>query len=136
MDTTLRISRSLADQIGVEAKRSPLEICGLLLGRDDAVEAIQPCANVHATPATHFEIDPAALFGALRAARGGGPAVIGHYHSHPSGSALPSATDAESAHADGAIWIIVAGDRITAWRAVRDGAVHGRFDPLALAIAP
>lgn len=136
MDRTVRISRSLVDQIVTETMRSRLEVCGLLLGRGATVGSIQPCANVHSTPATHFELDPAALFRALRAARDGGASVIGHYHSHPSGLAAPSATDAVSAPPDGTIWIIVAGDRMTAWQAVRDGAVHGRFDPVALAIAP
>ncbi|SEJ22899.1 Proteasome lid subunit RPN8/RPN11, contains Jab1/MPN metalloenzyme (JAMM) motif [Sphingomonas sp. OV641] len=136
MDMTLRISRSLAARIIAETMRFPVETCGLLLGNDNDVDAIEPCANVHPTPATHFEIDPAALFRALRRARAGGPQVIGHYHSHPSGIAAPSATDAVQAAADGAFWLIVAGSDLTAWRASSDGAVHGRFDPVALAIAP
>jgi proteasome lid subunit RPN8/RPN11 len=136
MDMTLRISRLLVDRIVAQAMQSPLEICGLLLGRDDEIHAIEPCRNVHATPATHFELDPATLFRALRDARSGAMPVIGHYHSHPSGLATPSATDAAAAAIDGAVWIIAAADDLTAWRAVRDGAVHGRFDPLALAIAP
>ncbi|WP_233130821.1 M67 family metallopeptidase [Sphingomonas jeddahensis] len=124
------------DQINSETMRSRLEVCGLLLGQRSQVEAIAPCANVHTTPATHFELDPAALFRALRAARGGGSRVIGHYHSHPSGDALPSITDAASAPPDGAFWLIAASSDLTAWRAVHDGAVHGRFDPVTLAIAP
>ena len=32
-----------------------------------------------------LEIDPAKLIAALRAERGGGPAVVGCYHSHPRG---------------------------------------------------
>lgn len=136
MDMTLQISRSLAAQIVSETMRFPVETCGLLLGRDSVVNAIEPCDNVHSKPATHFELDPAALFRALRRARAGGPQVIGHYHSHPSGIAAPSATDAAQAAPDGAFWIIVAGTDLTAWRAASDGAVHGRFDPVALAIAP
>lgn len=100
------------------------------------VTAIVPATNVHVTPATHFELDPAVLFRALRAGRAGHDRVIGHYHSHPSGSIAPSATDAASAPPDGVVWIITAAGEIAAWRAVRDGAVHGRFDPLVLAIAP
>nr|WP_281250980.1 M67 family metallopeptidase [Sphingomonas mucosissima] len=133
---TLRISRSLAARIVSETMRFPVETCGLLLGFDNAVEAIEPCDNVHATPATHFELDPAALFRALRRGRTGGPQVIGHYHSHPSGVAMPSPTDAAQAAPDGAYWLIAAGPELTAWRASGDGAVYGRFDPVALAIAP
>jgi proteasome lid subunit RPN8/RPN11 len=136
MDRTVRISRSLLERIVSEAAASRDEICGLLLGTGDEIADSRACRNVHATPAARFELDPAALFVALRVARVGGPAVLGHYHSHPSGLACPSPTDAASAAPDGALWLIVAGVDVTAWRAVRDGAVHGRFDPVALAIAP
>lgn len=135
MGETLQISRSLVSGIISSAARSADEICGLLLGEEGHVTQVRACRNVHPTPATHFELDPAALFAALRSARAGGPAVIGHYHSHPSGRADPSPTDAAAAAPDGSIWIIVAGKDVTAWKAVRDGAVHGRFDPLPLAIA-
>jgi NADH-quinone oxidoreductase subunit E len=45
----------------------------LLLGCAGHVTQLVACRNVHPTPATHFELDPAALFAALRAARAGGP---------------------------------------------------------------
>ncbi len=106
-------------------------MCGLLLDAGEGAEP-RPCANVHPAPATHFELDPAALIAAHRAARDGGPKVIGHYHSHPSGDAMPSIADAAHAAADGAVWLIVAGGEARAWRAARDGAVHGRFDPLRI----
>lgn len=136
MARTVRISRSLLQRIVSEAGGSADEICGLLLGTDEVVGDVRGCANVHPEPARRFELDPAALFAALRAARDGGPEVIGHYHSHPSGIAAPSAQDAADAAPDGRLWLIVAGADVTGWRAVRDGAVHGRFDPVALAIAP
>jgi proteasome lid subunit RPN8/RPN11 len=136
MDSTVRISRSSLDRIVADAERSSDEICGLLLGRGEDIVEVRPCRNVHPAPAARFELDPAALFAALRAARSGGPAVLGHYHSHPSGRAVPSVTDAADAAPDEALWLIVAGCEASAWRAVRDGAVHGRFDPVALAIAP
>jgi proteasome lid subunit RPN8/RPN11 len=116
------------------AASSREEVCGLLLGEGARVTAVQPCANVSATPAQRFELDPAALIAAWRRARTGGPRVIGHYHSHPSGDPHPSSTDAAEAAADGAIWIIVGAGTITAWCAVEDGAVHGRFDSLTLTV--
>lgn len=135
MDSTLRISSSLVDRIIAAARMSRDEVCGLLLGRDGVVNEVRACHNVHAAPATRFELDPTALFAALRESRADGPRVLGHYHSHPSGVALPSATDAADAAPDGRFWLIVAGAEVTAWRAVSDGAVHGRFDPVVLAIA-
>ncbi len=108
------------------ADAAPLEACGLLFGAD-GVDRASVAANVSDDPTRRFEIDPAALIGALRAERGGGEKVIGYWHSHPSGDATPSATDAAMAAADGKIWVIVAGDAVTAWRAGTSG-LHGRFE--------
>lgn len=108
---------------------STLECCGLLLGRGGVIQAIQPCDNVHPQPATHFEIDPVALIAAHRAAREGGPELLGYYHSHPTGRAEPSATDRASASGDGRIWAILAGMEIGWWR---DGAE--RFEALPLRV--
>ncbi|WP_159760804.1 Mov34/MPN/PAD-1 family protein [Sphingomonas sp. 8AM] len=117
------------------AAATPHEICGLLLGDGDIVTRLVPCRNVAADPAIRFEIDPAALIAAHRAARGGSDRIIGHYHSHPSGVAAPSPRDAADAAPDGCIWLIVAGAVVTGWRAVAGGAMHGRFDPLPVEVS-
>lgn len=98
------------------AKAHPRECCGLLLGQGGRLVEVRPCANVHADPLTHFEIDPAALIAAHRAARSGGPELLGYYHSHPNGHPLPSATDCEHAAGDGAVWAIVAQDAVRWFR--------------------
>ncbi|MBY9061821.1 M67 family metallopeptidase [Sphingomonas yunnanensis] len=126
------ISIRLRDELVAAARGSVDEVCGLLLGRGERVERVLPCRNVAATPATRFELDPAALLAAHRAARAGGPAVLGHYHSHPSGDARPSARDAADAAPDGSLWLIVAGGAVSAWRAIVDGTLHGRFDAVAM----
>lgn len=97
----------------------------------DGVERASVEANVSDDPTRRFEIDPAALIAALRAERAGGERVIGYWHSHPSGDATPSATDAAMAAADGKIWVIVAGEAVTAWRAAA-GGLHGRFERVAV----
>ena len=112
------------------ADAAPLEACGLLFGAD-GVERASVADNVADDPARRFEIDPAALIAALRAERGGGERVIGYWHSHPSGDATPSATDAAMAAADGKLWVIVAGGALTAWRA-GVGGLHGRFERVAV----
>jgi proteasome lid subunit RPN8/RPN11 len=110
------ISSTLLGRMLGEAKNSPdREVCGLLFGKhaDETgarIDMAEPCANVAAAPGRSFEIDPAALFAAHRAARAGGPALIGHYHSHPSAQALPSARDAAQAMGDGALWLILGAD--------------------------
>jgi proteasome lid subunit RPN8/RPN11 len=101
-------------------------------GEVASVTCILPARNVAADPVRFFEIDPAVLLAAHRAGRHGGAQVIGHYHSHPNGRAEPSPRDAAYAAPDGAFWLIAAAGRLTAWRAVPAGALHGRFDAVAL----
>ncbi|OHD03992.1 MAG: peptidase [Sphingomonadales bacterium RIFCSPLOWO2_12_FULL_63_15] len=122
---SVTISSLLRDRIVALAAADDGEICGLLLGQAGWIEAIAPAANVAADPARHFELDPAVLIAAHRAARSGGPKVVGYYHSHPSGVALPSATDAACAMPDGTLWLIVAGKEVRLWIAQpgQEGAV-------------
>ena len=125
------IARDMLETILAAAAADPgREICGLLFGTPDRIVAVQPATNVAADPADSFEIDPAALFAALRAERAGGPAVIGHYHSHPNGRPDPSPRDAAAAQA-GRLWLIVAGGAARLWWA----QPGGRFAPVILDIA-
>jgi len=101
--------QALAAMRAHAAASLPHEACGILLGEGGRVSEARPAANVHPSPHTRFEIDPQALIDAHRAARGGGgPQVVGYYHSHPRGPAEPSATDRASASGDGKVWAIVA----------------------------
>lgn len=125
MGMKVAISRAAMNAIRAHAGADPArEVCGLLLGAPGRVEDARPTANVAPEPACHFEIDPAALFAAIRAERGGGPALIGYYHSHPSGVAEPSARDAADAAGDGKLWLIVGGDTVRAWRSGAAGFVE------------
>ena len=111
---------ALAETLRREAEAAwPRECCGLLLGAPSTHESVTlasvprivrtvPASNVATDPLRHFEIDPAVLIAAHRAARHGGPRVLGYYHSHPSGIAAPSATDKAQAAGDGSIWAIIA----------------------------
>jgi len=94
---------------------APEECCGLLLGRG-VIEEARPAANVALERCRRFEIDPQALVDAHRAARAGGPEVIGYYHSHPTGPLAPSATDRAMAAGDGKVWAIVGEGGVTFWR--------------------
>lgn len=111
-------------QLMAEARCAhPRECCGILLGDGMRINALQPAANVHPSPETHFEIDPQALINAHRAAREGGAEVLGYYHSHPSGSAKPSQTDRAMAAGDGKVWAIVAQEGIRFWQDLPGGFV-------------
>ncbi|OYX59908.1 MAG: hypothetical protein B7Y88_15990 [Sphingomonadales bacterium 32-64-17] len=92
----LEVAHQALEVILAEAARAePEEACGLLLGADGRVLEARPAANVAQDKTRHFEIDPVALIDAYRAERGGGPRLIGYYHSHPVGPPEPSATDRE-----------------------------------------
>jgi proteasome lid subunit RPN8/RPN11 len=101
---------------------APEECCGLLLGRE-AIEEARPAANVAPDPLRRLDIDPQALIDAHRAARAGGPPVIGYYHSHPGGPAKPSATDRALASGDGKVWAILGAGGVAFWRDDEHGFV-------------
>ncbi|ABC62329.1 predicted metal-dependent protease [Erythrobacter litoralis HTCC2594] len=118
----LTIEASVMDALLAETSLAhPLECCGILLGEHNHITAIQPAANVHPQPQTHFEIDPQTLVDAHRAGRNGGPQVLGYYHSHPTTVPEPSATDAAMAAQDGSIWAIIGQGEIIFWRDRNDG---------------
>ena len=134
----LTLARSAqAAILAAAAAAHPREACGLLVGRGAHIADAQPVANIHPEPLRHFEIDPAVLIAAHKAAReaatSGGPQVLGYFHSHPDGLARPSATDAAMASGDGRIWAIAAldaapsaaGGVVSLWRDGPSG-----FEPL------
>jgi desampylase len=131
-----RVSRSVL--IGIQrisADAAPREACGLLFGAPDRIIDWQAVENVAEEPERRFEIEPGALFAALRAERAGGPKIVGYWHSHPGGDAAPSVTDAAMAQPDGKLWLIVAQEDATLWRAEDRGRLHGRFTPVELVLA-
>lgn len=95
----------------------PREACGLLIGRiaRRAVEvvAVTVEANAADDPMRAFVVPPAAWFAAADAAEARGLAVVGAWHAHPDGAALPSAADARAAWNDHA-QVIVAVTRAAA----------------------
>jgi proteasome lid subunit RPN8/RPN11 len=123
MGSEIRLAREIIVALQEQAALAhPLEACGLLLGgADGAISRIQPCANVAPDPARHFEIDPAALIGAWRRHRAGEEALLGYYHSHPSGDSRPSPTDRAMAAHDGMVWAIVAGGQVGWFRDNTEG---------------
>ena len=129
---TQEVSSQVMDALlAAAAEAYPRECCGILLGKGGAITSATPADNVHARPESHFEIDPQALVDAHRAARSGGPQVLGYYHSHPNGLARPSATDEGMATGEGLVWAIIAAGRVTFWREGDAG-----FTPLPYEVSP
>jgi len=89
--------------IVAEARRAfPGECCGFLLGTRAAGRAtvtdVRPAANARAADARpRFAIAPEEVLGAHREAEARGLEVVGFYHSHPDGGAVPSGLDREHA---------------------------------------
>lgn len=79
----------------------PEECCGLLLGdrvlHGSQVAVVVPVENHYAEPSRGFELAAGAVACALAQQRRGGRAVVGIYHSHPDGAALPSRRDEREA---------------------------------------
>ena len=122
---TILITSELHGRLLRLAEDDPAEeVCGLLYGLYNRIQAIELTNNVASNPKTHFEIDPAALIAAHRAARDGGLAIIGCFHSHPNGRTSPSPRDEAGSAGDGSLWLIIAAGIITGWR-----AVPGGFEP-------
>ncbi|NOX57754.1 MAG: M67 family metallopeptidase [Planctomycetes bacterium] len=80
---------------------APQEVCGLLLGTHDRGRAVisdmVASRNVAANPQASFEIEPALVLEVPRTNGRNGAHLIGFYHSHPNGSARPSASDLDNA---------------------------------------
>ena len=120
--TSIAVTEQVERAILAQAQIAlPGECCGLLLGSAGRIEIARPTANVAADPLRFFEIDPQALIAAHMAARGGGPDLLGYYHSHPAGPAEPSPRDVAAAGHDGRLWAIAGQGRIGWWR----DTVHG-----------
>ena len=74
------------------------------------VVAVHEAANLAEDPGRHFLIDPALQFALLRRLRGSDRRIIGCFHAHPGGAALPSETDREAAIEGDFLWLIAGGE--------------------------
>ena len=80
------------------AEQAPLEACGLLVGKQDSVEAVLKVRNAAQSP-VRFRMDPQEQYNALMWIEANELDLVGIYHSHPSGPETASATDiAEAAY--------------------------------------
>lgn len=102
MSEAVRVSGGVLEAMALHAAEAwPDECCGLLIGRGDRILEAVRARNVADDPSRRYLVDPADHFGAIRDARARALAVVGAYHSHPHGPAVPSATDRQEAFEDG-----------------------------------
>lgn len=106
------LSRALHQEIrDFSALAWPEEACGLLVAPKNArnhITRVVFAQNIAPDPLTTFEIAPQTLFDAHRDARQKGETVVGCFHSHPNGKALPSPTDRARAEEAGFLWLVIA----------------------------
>ncbi len=108
----------LAQALIAAAEAYPGEACGLLIGYRGPgdrrrVTRLELSPNLAADPATAFEVDPGLRIGLERELRDQEQELVGIFHSHPNGSARPSARDLASALEPRLAWLIVAVDKGT-----------------------
>jgi len=122
---TVRLSTTLVEMLERTAwQAEPHEACALLLGEtaEGVVTITQAVVMDNVTegnPETSFEIDPGMHILMQKAARAGGPQIVGIWHSHPNGVASPSNADKAQSVERGWVWLITA---------AKDGAVdHAAF---------
>ncbi len=92
----------------------PNEVCGILGGKDGAVEKVYTMKNAKPGP-DYYEMDAEEQFRVMKDIRDSGLEMIGLFHSHPTGRACPSSMDVERAYWPGtqlpnypdAIYVIV-----------------------------
>ncbi|NVJ99670.1 MAG: M67 family metallopeptidase [Alphaproteobacteria bacterium] len=119
------ISKDLVTALERAAWRAhPNEACALLLGHQSAacmeISQVAITENVtQADPQLTFEVDPTMHILLQKAARVGGPAIVGVWHSHPCGKAIPSEADKARSIEPGWIWLISAD--------APDGMTHAAF---------
>lgn len=65
------------------------------------------CANVAATPAVRYRIDPREQLAAFRSMDVAGEELVAIYHSHPASVAYPSPTDRAEAYYPDATYVLV-----------------------------
>ena len=92
----------------IEHARSgaPLEVCGLLAGREERVERAYQLTNAAARE-DFFTLDPYEQMAAYHAMRDDDLECLAVYHSHPATPARPSAEDIANANDPEVVYVIV-----------------------------
>lgn len=129
---TVHLPQALRDAIIAHClAQQPLEGCGLLLGdrhgRAAHVHEAPPAHNMLASP-QRYEIAPEAVLAADRAARASRRTLLGAWHSHPGGRAVPSARDLAEAWPDWCYLIVglaaSQAPELRAWRVLGEDFVE------------
>lgn len=103
----LKIPQHIHDDIIAHAREGlPLEVCGILGGSGDTVEAMYRVTNSDASN-EHFSMEPKEQFAVVKDMRIKGVKMLAIYHSHPETPARPSEEDIRLALTPGISYVIV-----------------------------
>lgn len=103
----LSIPDEIYQQMIAQARaEAPIEACGMLAGRDGAVEKLYKMTNAD-NATDHFMMEPAEQFAAIKDMRSAGVEMQAVYHSHPESPARPSQEDIRLALTPGVMYVIV-----------------------------
>jgi [CysO sulfur-carrier protein]-S-L-cysteine hydrolase len=130
LSSTITISQAAMQRMRRDVvQRAPEEACGLLSGQIEAgiyrVAAIIPTTNELHSP-VRYRIDPHEQIAAFNQIDAQGLELVGIYHSHPAGPAVPSPTDIAEAFYPQAvylIWSASAGEWQCSASLIQDGQV-------------
>lgn len=94
----ISLSQAMREALLAQAQAAlPLECVGLIVGKSWQTARLQPLPNVAEHPERAYLAEPSALLAALKALDADDEVLLAIYHSHPSGPAMPSATDLSEA---------------------------------------
>ncbi len=103
----LKIPKRIYDDIIAHSREGfPLEICGILGGRDGVVSEIYRMTNTDQSN-EHFMMDAKEQFAVVKELRAKGLAMLAIYHSHPETPARPSEEDIRLALTPDVSYLIV-----------------------------
>lgn len=114
------------EMVAITLAGYPNEVCALIGGRENRAFEMRSVQNIAQTPRVRYALDPAEQVAVFDAFEASGWELVAIFHSHPTGSSFPSATDIAESFYPGVVYFIVSlVDRqradITAWL-INDGA--------------
>ena len=102
--TRLAFPPALYDEMVADVLSDPAhEMCGLLAGKDGAVDRVLPVPNVLGSPSA-YRMDGPEFIAAMQACDF---EPLGIYHSHIAGPPTPSATDVAEAYYPDSVFVII-----------------------------
>jgi proteasome lid subunit RPN8/RPN11 len=128
----LRLMRLHLEEIVAHVKRAqPEEACGLLGGPPGQVQRVYLVENIDHSPVS-YQMDPTGQVRAMEEIEGAGWEIVGIFHSHPAGPAVPSPTDVAQAFYPEAVYLILAPDGPESWGVRGFRIDQGRVREVAL----